>query len=240
MTVLLYRRHPAQLAAENSDWIDSNVTLVDTTAQTMTSDLTVPKLIASTEVSSPTGNFTTLTATKVTAQNVNTSALTVLAAASVGTDLTVEGNVSASAMTVHGGLTVGTTISASSAVFEGGVSAAKGTVLVRQATTVGAAFKAVAFTVPDGSDIDSFRFYTIVGAGSAATHTIRIGVSGDTDFFGSMTYLGSQILSDVSATVSGANNWINFTGYSGEIIIDVTAVNSVDTQMSGLMTVRYV
>lgn len=61
------------------DLIDSFVSISDTTAQSIASDLSAPILIATTEVSSPQGNFTEVSAsvgsyTRLLAQNVSASA----------------------------------------------------------------------------------------------------------------------------------------------------------------------
>jgi len=84
-----------------ADWIDSMVSIADTTAQTISSDFTAPKLIATTEVSSPlvvttevsasVGNFAVLTADTLSAQSIVTSAMS-------GVNAVYTGTVSASAV----------------------------------------------------------------------------------------------------------------------------------------------
>lgn len=77
-----------------SDWVDSMVSIADSTAQTMTSDLKAPKFIATTEVSAPTGSFAA----------VNTSSAT-LTGPLTGTNIVLTGSVSASSMSLSGPFT---------------------------------------------------------------------------------------------------------------------------------------
>ncbi len=78
--------------SDYADLIDSFLSLVDSTAQSITSNISAPVVVATTEVCAPAGDFTT-----VSAQRVTTSALTVLAAVSASSVFAE--NVNASAAT---------------------------------------------------------------------------------------------------------------------------------------------
>ena len=95
-----------------SDWVDSMVSIADSTAQTMTSDLKAPKFIATTEVSAPTGSFAA----------VNTSSAT-LTGPLTGTNIVLTGSVSASSMSLNGPLSVGGTFTGKDITLTGRVSA---------------------------------------------------------------------------------------------------------------------
>jgi hypothetical protein len=237
-----------------SDWVDSMVSIADSTAQTMTSDLKSPKLIATTEVSAPTGSFIA----------VNTSSAT-LTGPLTGTNIILTGSVSASSMSLSGpftgkDITLTGRVSASSASLSGGatidgvvqVGAAgeRGFVqLVQQKDiTVASRTKSTAAVVPDGSDIlDVYFMVKTAFATAAADVVLRVGTSANETALGTISMdtniaTGMHHLANAAFTSAGTPAaWSDVSGAATKIYVAVTAVSgAVASGASGVLSIVYV
>lgn len=249
-----------------SDWVDSMVSVADSTAQTMTSDLKSPKLIATTEVSAPTGSFIA----------VNTSSAT-LTGPLTGTNIILTGSVSASSMSLSGPLSVSGAftgkditltgrVSASSASLKGsatiegdatidgvvqvGAAGERGFVqLVQQKDiTVASRTKSTAAVVPDGSDIlDVYFMVKTAFATAAADVVLRVGTSANETALGTISMdtniaTGMHHLANAAFTSAGTPAaWSDVSGAATKIYVAVTAVSgAVASGASGVLSIVYV
>ena len=243
-----------------SDWVDSMVSVADSTAQTMTSDLKSPKLIATTEVSAPTGSFI----------DVNTSSAT-LTGPLTGTNIILTGSVSASSMSLSGPLSVSGAftgkditltgrVSASSASLSGdatidgvvqvGAAGERGFVqLVQQKDiTVASRTKSTAAVVPDGSDIlDVYFMVKTAFATAAADVVLRVGTSANETALGTISMdtniaTGMHHLANAAFTSAGTPAaWTDVSGAATKIYVAVTAVSgAVASGASGVLSIVYV
>ena len=248
-----------------SDWVDSMVSIADSTAQTMTSDLKAPKFIATTEVSAPTGSFAA----------VNTSSAT-LTGPLTGTNIVLTGSVSASSMSLNGPLSVGGTftgkditltgrVSASSASLKGGATI-EGDATIDGVVQVGAAgergfvqlvqqkditpntAKVTAAVVPDGSDIlDVYFMVKTAFATAAADVVLRVGTSANETALGTISMdtniaTGMHHLANAAFTSAGTPAaWTDVSGAATKIYVAVTAVSgAVASGASGVLSIVYV
>lgn len=248
-----------------SDWVDSMVSIADSTAQTMTSDLKAPKFIATTEVSAPTGSFAA----------VNTSSAT-LTGPLTGTNIVLTGSVSASSMSLNGPLSVGGTftgkditltgrVSASSASLKGGATI-EGDATIDGVVQVGAAgergfvqlvqqkditpntAKVTAAVVPDGSDIlDVYFMVKTAFATAAADVVLRVGTSANETALGTISMdtniaTGMHHLANAAFTSAGTPAaWSDVSGAATKIYVAVTAVSgAVASGASGVLSIVYV
>lgn len=95
-----------------ADLIDSAVSIADTSAQSMSSDLTVPNLNATTKVSAGSGTFTGTVSANAVSVSGNVSAETV----TVGGNASVSAAVTAGSIVSLGGVTVSAAVTAGSIV----------------------------------------------------------------------------------------------------------------------------
>jgi hypothetical protein len=248
-----------------SDWVDSMVSIADSTAQTMTSDLKAPKFIATTEVSAPTGSFIAVNASSATL----TGPLT-------GTNIVLTGSVSASSMSLNGPLSVGGTftgkditltgrVSASSASLKGGATI-EGDATIDGVVQVGAAgergfvqlvqqkdvtpntAKVTAAVVPDGSDIlDVYFMVKTAFATAAADVVLRVGTSANETALGTISMdtniaTGMHHLANAAFTSAGTPAaWSDVSGAATKIYVAVTAVSgAVASGASGVLSIVYV
>jgi hypothetical protein len=234
--------------SDYTDWIDSMVAIADTTAQTMTSDLHLPKLVATTEVSAVLVR-TPLVSASVMHTNV----------------LHVDGKVSASSMAVTGiisasaanfGILRATDVSASSLSATGpvrsGTSGAVGLAVLTQQTTVTDTVSAntTVAVVPDGSDVlDVYLQVKTAFATAAADVEIRVGTSANETLFGTFKLdssaqivLGMHKLTEATANVvSAGTKWSALAGAGAKIMAQVTAVSgAVASGGEGIISVIYV
>jgi len=198
-----------------SDWVDSMVSIADSTAQTMTSDLKAPKFIATTEVSAPTGSFAAVNTSSATLTGPLTGTNIVLtgsvSASSIslsgpftGKDIILTGRVSASSMSLTGpftgkDITLTGRVSASSASLSGdatidgvvqvGAAGERGFVqLVQQKDVTPNTAKVTAAVVPDGSDIlDVYFMVKTAFATAAADVVLRVGTSANETALGTIS-----------------------------------------------------
>ena len=198
-----------------SDWVDSMVSIADSTAQTMTSDLKAPKFIATTEVSAPTGSFAAVNTSSATLTGPLTGTNIVLtgsvSASSIslsgpftGKDIILTGRVSASSMSLTGpftgkDITLTGRVSASSASLSGdatidgvvqvGAAGERGFVqLVQQKDITPNTAKVTAAVLPDGSDVlDMYFMVKTAFATAAADVVLRVGTSANETAFGTIS-----------------------------------------------------
>ena len=198
-----------------SDWVDSMVSIADSTAQTMTSDLKAPKFIATTEVSAPTGSFAAvntssatltgpLTGTNIVLTGSVSASSMSLSGPFTGKDIILTGRVSASSMSLTGpftgkDITLTGRVSASSASLSGdatidgvvqvGAAGERGFVqLVQQKDITPNTAKVTAAVVPDGSDIlDVYFMDKTAFATAAADVVLRVGTSANETALGTIS-----------------------------------------------------
>jgi len=198
-----------------SDWVDSMVSIADSTAQTMTSDLKAPKFIATTEVSAPTGSFAAVNTSSATLTGPLTGTNIVLtgsvSASSIslsgpftGKDIILTGRVSASSMSLTGpftgkDITLTGRVSASSASLSGdatidgvvqvGAAGERGFVqLVQQKDVTPNTAKVTAAVLPDGSDVlDMYFMVKTAFATAAADVVLRVGTSANETALGTIS-----------------------------------------------------
>ena len=198
-----------------SDWVDSMVSIADSTAQTMTSDLKAPKFIATTEVSAPTGSFAAvntssatltgpLTGTNIVLTGSVSASSMSLSGPFTGKDIILTGRVSASSMSLTGpftgkDITLTGRVSASSASLSGdatidgvvqvGAAGERGFVqLVQQKDVTPNTAKVTAAVVPDGSDIlDVYFMVKTAFATAGADVVLRVGTSANETALGTIS-----------------------------------------------------
>jgi hypothetical protein len=198
-----------------SDWVDSMVSIADSTAQTMTSDLKAPKFIATTEVSAPTGSFAAvntssatltgpLTGTNIVLTGSVSASSMSLSGPFTGKDIILTGRVSASSMSLTGpftgkDITLTGRVSASSASLSGdatidgvvqvGAAGERGFVqLVQQKDITPNTAKVTAAVLPDGSDVlDMYFMVKTAFATAAADVVLRVGTSANETAFGTIS-----------------------------------------------------
>ena len=198
-----------------SDWVDSMVSIADSTAQTMTSDLKAPKFIATTEVSAPTGSFAAvntssatltgpLTGTNIVLTGSVSASSMSLSGPFTGKDIILTGRVSASSMSLTGpftgkDITLTGRVSASSASLSGdatidgvvqvGAAGERGFVqLVQQKDVTPNTAKVTAAVLPDGSDVlDMYFMVKTAFATAAADVVLRVGTSANETAFGTIS-----------------------------------------------------
>lgn len=212
-----------------SDLIDSFLSLADTTAQVVTSDIQTPRIIATTEVSTPTLNVTDVNASVVNATRVS--------AARINT----HGYVSASASRIpiqDGPIQVGT-----NAKNRGRL------VLVQQTTVnVNTTVNTTIAVVPVSSDIlDIYLFCTNAFATAGVSGTddhvnVRIGTSANETAFGTIqvSALGRYKL---PVRASAGTSWHALNSANSRIMAQVTAVDADQpghSAASAIISVVYV
>ena len=198
-----------------SDWVDSMVSIADSTAQTMTSDLKAPKFIATTEVSAPTGSFAAvntssatltgpLTGTNIVLTGSVSASSMSLSGPFTGKDIILTGRVSASSMSLTGpftgkDITLTGRVSASSASLSGdatidgvvqvGAAGERGFVqLVQQKDVTPNTAKVTAAVLPDGSDVlDMYFMVKTAFATAAADVVLRVGTSANETALGTIS-----------------------------------------------------
>ena len=221
-----------------TDWVDSMVSIADSTVQTMTSDLKTPKIIATTEVSSPTGSFIAVNASSATL----TGPLT-------GPTITLTGSVSASSAAFAGNVTVSGS-STLTGLVQVGAAGERGFVqLVQQKDiTVASRTKSTAAVVPDGSDILDVYFMVKTAVATAAADVIlRVGTSANETALGVISMdtniaTGMHHLANGAFTSAGTPAaWTDVSGAATKIFAVVTAVSgAVASGASGVLSIVYV
>ena len=213
--------------SDYSDLIDSFVSIADSTVQSITSDFSAPKLIATTEVSSPqvnatevsasVANLTTLNAATVSASTANVNILNVQA-------------VSASSGTYTGRLRVGTSASDLGDV-----------VLSRTFTIPVNKTKVTAGVLPNGSDIIDIKMFvqTPPAASAASQLDVLVGTSAQDARFARFTNVSAQGYYTVP-TSTRTSAWNSVSGANATIITHVTGSGAVASGTSGLIHILYV
>lgn len=218
--------------SDYADLIDSFLSLADTTAQAVTSDIITPKIIATTEVSSP-----LISTTEVSA--------------SVGSfsEMTITGVVSASSANFHD---VVTSAFQATGPIKGGTAGAVGFMVLTQQSTVLATqtTNTTVAVVPDNSDVlDIYMFVKEAFATAAADVEVRVGVSANETMFGTFKFDSSaQILPGMhklqeatAGVVSAATDWTALVGTSAKIMAQVTAVSgAIASGAEGILSIVYV
>lgn len=224
-----------------SDWIDSMVSIADTTAQTMTSELQVPNLHATSEVSAPTGNFVT----------VNASSATITGSVSAGS---IDCD-TVSAQSVNGSAASFTNVSITDASITSitnkvkiGPSGEQGEpVLTQRATLTNAATAATTVAVlASGSDVlDAYLFVSTAFATAAADVEVRLGDADNETKYGTFSFdsniaTGMHHLSNGAFTSAGTS-WLNVSGSAKTVLAKVTAVSgALASGASGVLNLVYV
>ncbi len=230
-----------------ADLIDSFVAIADTTAQSLSSDLSAIKLIGTTEVSSPQVNATEVSASVVNAAIVN--GVTV-SASSVNTNIlnaTIVNTPLVSASVANINLLNVQEVSASTGKFYGrlrvGSSAADlGDVLLCRQVAVPANNTKVSTTLPNGSDIVDITAFLQTPTSSSALSTthILVGTSAQDDRFLRITNATAQgyYRQSTSARTSG---WLSVSGANSTLIVHTTAASgAIASAASGRINIFYV
>lgn len=197
------------------DWIDSFVSKVDTTAQSVTSDLTAPKIIGSTEVSSPQVNATEVSASVGSFTRVTTG------------NLAVTGTVSASAMHVTNMTING---SANIPVLDGpvqvGPTGQRGRLMLVQQAEISGNNAKKTITLPGGSDIIDFKYIprSPLSTSAASTVDILIGTSADDAKFARLTNVSGMHYRTM-ANDTDVSGLASVSGSPAVIIVGATAVS---------------
>lgn len=240
-----------------TDVMDSFLSLIDTTAQTVTSDLSVPKLLATTEVSAEAifvssssrfraavsfGGGITVSASSHFGENITVSGSSrFIGALSIGGAVAVSGAATiAGTITVSGSSTFVLPVNVSAtAVFYGYVAmgpSAAGRVTISQYATVSqinSAGNAVTFTVPPRADLIEIYVDTVVpwAAGSLSTAAqIEVGVSGSVQYFARIPVSATGTRTLGSTFVTGTlKRWKNFSGNSGDATGNIRAFVSAQS-----------
>lgn len=208
-----------------ADLVDSFVSIADTTAQVVTSDLQAPRGIFTTEVSSPQINTTEVSASVINATIVNS---TTVSASVVNTnDLNVT-HVSASSVFVSATAEIG------GPLLVGTSAGVRGFVVLSQKTTLTRANSAATTIarVPDGSDILDFVVHVITkfaAAGASAqvgTVNLLIGTPDDDNQHVTIALSAAQVYRMVAPSGSAAAMH-NVSGSAAVVMAEITAVGSV-------------
>jgi len=211
-----------------ADLVDSYLSLADTTAQVITSDVQTPRLIATTEVSTPTLNVT----------DVNASVLNATRVSAAG--IITHGYVSASAARIpllDGPVQVGTN------------SKNRGRVVLCQQVTLTPtnSVNATVARLPSGSDILDIQYYvtnaysTVGASGNTNVCQVRVGNSATETAFGTV---------DVSARgryrvaqgvfTSAGTSWLALNSANSRIMAQVTALDDGGhSAAAGVLSITY-
>jgi len=247
--------------------IDSALNLVDTTAQTVISDIQVPKLIATTEVSAAhvsTDTFRASASARFMAQVSFAESVTMSASARFAENVHVSGsarfggNVSfGGTVNASGAATFNHTIAVSgSSTFVGPINASatskfvgpvivgSGRVLLTQMATVAhnnSAGNPVTFIVPPKSDLVEILVDTVEtwNAGTLGTAgTIEVGVSASNRFFAVIPVSATGTRSlGSSFKTTTIKRWKNFSSLSGDATGNIRAHSTAASQQATAMTV---
>ena len=202
--------------SDYADWIDSMVSIADTTAQTLSSDLVAPKLIATSEVSAPAGNFSAVSTT----------------------NLSVTGVVSASSANI-GGIVNKPKIGPTG---EQGDLVLSQRVTITNAATANTTVAVLA----SGSDVlDAYFFVTNALASAGADVEVRLGDADNETKYGTFS-IDTNIATGMHHLVNGAftsagTSWLSVSGSAKTILAKVTAVSgALASGASGVMNLVYV
>ena len=212
-----------------ADLMDSFVSLTDTTAQVVTSDIQTPRIIATTEVSTPTLNVTDVNASVINATRVSAAAIN------------THGYVSASSARIpimDGPVQIGTN------------ARNRGRIVLCQQTTINASttVNTTVANLPVSSDvlgIQAFVTNLFASAGvTAGEHlaNIRIGTSGNETTFGTIQVSGRGMYRLPLATFSSAAaSWMALNSANSRIMAQVTAQGSgaINSAASAIISVTY-
>jgi hypothetical protein len=204
-----------------SDWIDSMVSIADTTAQTVASDLVAPKFIATTEVSAPIINASVATINSLTVTEVVSASSAVIETASIGA--------------ITNKVKFGPTGEQGDAV------------LSQRATLTNAATAATTVAVmASGSDVlDAYFFVTTAFGSAAADVEVRLGDVDNETKYGTFSMdtniaTGMHHLSNGAFTSAGTS-WMDISGSAKTVLAKVTAVSgALASGASGVLNIVYV
>ena len=221
-----------------ADWVDSMVSVADTTAQTMTSDLVAPKLVATTEVSA-----VLVRTPKVSASAMFTNSLTVsemvsasagnfglLSASSGNFGLLYANDVSASSMQATGPIRAGT-------------NGAVGLVVMTQQTTIKTSSGSqVVGTLPNGSDVLDVKFFVKPAfATSQATPILKVGTSAVDTKYATFTNVTALGMHGLGVFTSAGTNWTGITGADAVVVAQMTAASgALASAAEGVLSIMYV
>ena len=214
--------------SQYADLVDSFVALADSTAQTMTSDLQTPRLIATTEVSSPQINTTEVSASVVNTTILNTP-LVSASAANVGIlNVSTVSAVGASA-NMRGRFRVGST------------AATMGDVVLVQHVSVPSNNTKLSMTrLPNGACILDVKMFVATRVASAATQVdVLVGTSTQDTRFARFSGVTAQAFYSVPTSVQ-TSAWQNVSGADALIVVHTTAVSgAISSAASGRIAVTY-
>ena len=211
-----------------ADWVDSMVSVADTTAQTMTSDLVAPKLVATTEVSA-----VLVRTPKVSASAMFTNSLTVsemvsasagnfglLSASSGNFGLLYANDVSASSMQATGPIRAGT-------------NGAVGLVVMTQQTTI---------KTSSGSQVLDVKFFVKTAfATSQATPILKVGTSAVDTKYATFTNVTALGMHGLGVFTSAGTNWTGITGADAVVVAQMTAASgALASAAEGVLSIMYV
>ncbi len=216
-----------------ADLIDSFISLADTTAQVAASDIQTPRLIATTEVSSPQVNATEVSA--------SVGSFTILGAGTVSANTIRATDISASSMTLAGTFVVSGASTLHGRVQVGDAATRGDIVLVQQQRLSASTTKVTAAVLPDGADVLDIKFFVETPFASGATQIdVLVGTSThDTRFarFSGVTAQGYYTVTDRTQTSA----WTNVSGANANVIVHTTAVSgAVASAASGILSIMYV
>jgi len=212
------------------DLIDSFISIADSTAQSIASDFTAPKIIGSTEVSSPQVNATEVSAsvgsfTRLVAGNAQITG-TVSASAMHVTNLTILG--SANIPVLDGPVTVGP------------LNQRGRLLLVQQAEISGNNAKKT-ITLPGGSDILDFKYIprSPLSSSAASTVDILIGTSADDVKFARLTNVSGMHYRTM-ANDTDVSGLASVSGSPAVIIVGASAVSgAIASAGRGVLNIVY-
>ena len=212
-----------------ADLVDSFVALADSTAQTMTSDLQTPRLIATTEVSSPQVNATEVSASVVNKTILNTP-LVSASAANVGILNVSTVSAAGASANMMGRFRVGST------------AATMGDVVLVQHVSVPSNNTKLSMTrLPNGACILDVKMFVATRVASAATQVdVLIGTSTQDARFARFSGVTAQAFYSVPTSVQ-TSAWQNVSGANDTlIVVHTTAVSgAISSAASGRIAVTY-
>ena len=218
------------------DLIDSFMSLADTTAQVVTSDIQTPRIVATTEVSTPTINVTDVNASVVNCARVSCNDVV---ASAINCAI-----VSAARIVTHG------YVSASSAripILDGPVEVRStagsiGRLVLCQQVEISGNNTKKSMTLPAGSDILDIKYIprAALSATAGSTVDLLVGTSADDIKLARFTNV-SGMFYQTKANDVDVSGMASVSGASSIIIVHATAVSgAIASAGRGVMTIVYV
>jgi len=216
----LYEDGDKPTGSNYADLIDSFISLSDTTVQSTTSDLTVPVLTATTEVSTP-------------------IVITTEVSASVGNFTIINADVVSASVARFNAVT------ASSASFTGPVRvglADKGLVVLTQQVTIVGGTKATVAVLPAGADVIDVKMFVKTAFATALTDLdVIVGTSALDDQFARFVNVSGVGHHQLGVLTSSDANWTGLTGTDLVIHAECTAISgAVASAGEAIISIIYI